>query len=52
MLTIFGGLVFTLFDVEFPFRFPRAVGESGKRKWGTRRSGRVMSEDTSEIKVG
>ncbi len=26
-------LVFTLFEAEFPFRFPRAVGENRKRKW-------------------
>jgi hypothetical protein len=33
VLTIFEGLIFTLFEVRFPFRFPRAVGENGKRKW-------------------
>jgi hypothetical protein len=32
-LTIFEGLIFTLFEVHFPFRFPRAVGESGNRNW-------------------
>ena len=31
--TIFEVLVFTLFEAEFPFRFPRAVGENGKRNW-------------------
>ena len=30
-LTIFDGLIFTLFEVQFPFRFPHAVGENGKR---------------------
>ena len=33
VLTIFEGLVFTLFEADFPFRFPHAVGENGKRKW-------------------
>ena len=33
MLTIFDGLMFTLFEADFPFRLPHAVGESGKRKW-------------------
>ena len=34
MLTIFDGLIFTLFEVHFPFHFPHAVvGENGKRNW-------------------
>jgi hypothetical protein len=33
VLTIFDGLIFTLFEVRFPFRFPHAVGEDGKRNW-------------------
>jgi hypothetical protein len=32
-LTIFEVLFSTLFEVQFPFRFPHAVGESGKRNW-------------------
>jgi hypothetical protein len=31
VLAIFEGLLSTLFEVQFPFRFPRAVGENGKR---------------------
>jgi hypothetical protein len=33
VLTIFDGLIFTLFEVRFPFGFPHAVGEDGKRNW-------------------
>jgi hypothetical protein len=33
VLTIFEALIFALFKVQFPFRFPHAVGVSGKRKW-------------------
>jgi hypothetical protein len=33
VLTIFDVLIFTLFEVWFPFRFPHAVGENGKRNW-------------------
>jgi hypothetical protein len=33
VLTIFDVLISKLFEVRFPFRFPRAVGESGKRNW-------------------
>jgi hypothetical protein len=33
VLMIFDGVIFTLFEVQFPFRFPHAVGESGKRNW-------------------
>jgi hypothetical protein len=33
VLTIFDGLIFMQFEVHFPFRFPRAVGENGKRNW-------------------
>jgi hypothetical protein len=33
VLTIFDGRIFTLFEVHFPFRFPHAVREDGKRKW-------------------
>ena len=54
MLTIFDGLIFTLFEVRFPFRFPRAVGENGKRNWEL--AGRIgvagrCSEDR-EIRLG
>src|ERR1700721_1836622 len=30
VFAIFEGLIFTLFEVLFPFRFPPAVGENGK----------------------
>jgi hypothetical protein len=30
VLTIIDGLIVTLFEVRFPFRFPSAVGENGK----------------------
>jgi hypothetical protein len=33
VLTIFEGLISKLFEADFPFRFPHAVGENGKRKW-------------------
>jgi hypothetical protein len=33
VLTIFEALVFRLFEADFPFRFPHAVRENGKRKW-------------------
>jgi hypothetical protein len=33
VLTVFDGLFSTLFEVHFPFQFPHAVGESGKRNW-------------------
>jgi hypothetical protein len=33
VLTIFDGLIFTLFEVRVPFRFLHAVGENGKRNW-------------------
>jgi hypothetical protein len=33
VLTLFEVLFVTLFEADFPFRFPRAVVESGKRKW-------------------
>jgi hypothetical protein len=29
VLTIFDGLIFTQFEVHFPFRFPRAVERTG-----------------------
>jgi hypothetical protein len=53
-LTIFDGLIFTLFEVQFPFRFPHAVGEYGKRKWEPDVQCRVesWSADPREIKVG
>jgi hypothetical protein len=35
VLTIFDGLIFALFEADFPFRFPCAVRESGKRKWAS-----------------
>jgi hypothetical protein len=38
VLMIFDGLIFTLFEVQYPLQFPHAVGEDGKRKWGTGRS--------------
>jgi hypothetical protein len=40
VLMIFDGVIITLFEVQFPFRFPHAVGESGKRNW--ERDGRVQ----------
>ncbi len=33
VLTVFDGRISKLFEVHFPFRFPHAVGESGKRNW-------------------
>jgi hypothetical protein len=33
VLTIFDGLIFALFEVRFPFRFPHAVRDNGKRNW-------------------
>ena len=33
VLAIFEGLIVTLFEVQFPFRFPHVVGERGKRNW-------------------
>ena len=33
VLTVFDVSISTLFEVRFPFRFPHAVGESGKRDW-------------------
>jgi hypothetical protein len=54
VLTIFDGLIFTLFEVHYPFRFPHAVGESGKRKWELDRRRRVASRyaDHYELKAG
>jgi hypothetical protein len=54
VLTIFEGLIFTLFEVQFPFQFPHAVGEDGKRNWERGVRGRVEREpaDQCEIKVG
>jgi hypothetical protein len=42
VLTIFEGLVFTLFEAHFPFRFPHGVREDGKRKWERRQALRRM----------
>ncbi len=52
--TLFEVLIFTLFEAEFPFRFPRAVGENGKRKWELSGRRRVVRRyaDNLEIKVG
>jgi len=33
VLALFEVPVVTLFEAGFPFRFPRGVGENGKRKW-------------------
>jgi hypothetical protein len=33
VLTLFEVPVVTLFEADFPFRFPRAVVRIGKRKW-------------------
>jgi hypothetical protein len=33
VLTIFDGPIVTLFEGRFPFRFPPAVAENGKRDW-------------------
>jgi hypothetical protein len=56
VLSIFEVLVSTLFEVKFPFRFPHAVGESGKRKWepSVRRQHRVEGccAEHRKIKVG
>jgi hypothetical protein len=54
VLTIFDVLIFTLFEADFPFRFPRAVGENGKRNWEPDRRGRVVGQFTENrgIKVG
>jgi hypothetical protein len=52
VLTIFDGLIFTLFEVQFPFRFPHAVGENGKREWEPDVQRRVVgwSADNLEIR--
>jgi hypothetical protein len=52
VLTIFEGLVFTLFEAVFPFRFPRGVVENGKRKWELdgRRRGPGRYADGRQIK--
>jgi hypothetical protein len=54
VLTIFDGLIFTLFEVRFPFRFPRAVGENGKRNWELDSRGGVLgqSADSREVRFG
>ncbi len=54
VLTIFEGLIVALFEVQFPFRFPHAVGENGKGKWEPDSQRRVegRSADNIEIKVG
>jgi len=54
VLTIFDGLIFTLFEVRFPFRFPRAVGENGKRNWELDSRGGVLgqSADNREVRFG
>jgi hypothetical protein len=54
VLTIFEGLIFTLFEVQFPFRFPHAVGENGKRNWEPDGQRRVegWATDHGEIRVG
>jgi hypothetical protein len=38
VLTISDGLIFALFDVEFPFRFPHAVGREREAQVGTDRA--------------
>jgi hypothetical protein len=48
VLTIFDGLIFKLFEVRFPFRFPHAVGENGKRNWELDGRRRVVSRRTDE----
>jgi hypothetical protein len=52
-LTIFDGAIFTVFEVRFPFQFPHAVGESGKRNWepGDRRRGVGRSPADEEIRT-
>jgi hypothetical protein len=54
VLTISDGLIFKLFEVRFPFRFPHAVGENGKRNWELDRQGRVVGQfaENRGIKVG
>jgi hypothetical protein len=53
-LTIFDGRFSTLCEVQFPFRFPHAVGESGKRKWEPDVQSGVEAwfADHRKIKVG
>jgi hypothetical protein len=50
---IFDGPIFTLFEAHFPFRFPHAVGENGKRNWERDSRSRVVgqSADDREIRV-
>jgi hypothetical protein len=43
-LTIFDVLISMLFEVRFPFRFPHAVGESGKRNWEVSWRGGVVEQ--------
>jgi hypothetical protein len=54
VLTIFDGVVFTLFEVHFPFQFPRAVGENGKRKWvrDGRSASRAGARTTARSRLG
>lgn len=54
VLTIIDGLIFTLFEVRFPFRFPSAVGENGKRDWELAgRMGAVCRyTDDREVRLG
>jgi hypothetical protein len=51
-LTIFEVLVFTLFEAEFPFRFPRAVGENGKRKWELEGAGAIGTPTSAGSSAG
>jgi hypothetical protein len=42
VLTISDGLISPVFEVQFPFQFPHAVGENGKRNWERDSRGRVV----------
>jgi hypothetical protein len=51
---IYDGSIFSRFEVRFPFRFPRAVGENGKRNWELDDRGAVVGRWTAdrEIRLG
>ena len=51
VLTIFDGLMFTLFEADFPFRFPHAVRESGKRKWELDGRGLVVVRYAEDLEI-
>ncbi len=51
VLTMFDGLIFTLFEVHFPFQFPRAVGENGNRNWERDGRGRVAGRCSGDSEI-